>query len=85
MLSKCANPRCTTPFRYLHDGKLFRVEIPATTHNASSPAESARKPPWRTEYFWLCNACSARMTLVYENNSGVTTRPVPALRAGAGL
>jgi hypothetical protein len=24
MLSKCANPVCTTPFHYLRDGKLFQ-------------------------------------------------------------
>jgi hypothetical protein len=27
MLSKCANPDCSAKFRYLHDGKVFRVEL----------------------------------------------------------
>ncbi len=26
MLSKCANPSCSTSFLYFHCGKLFRVE-----------------------------------------------------------
>jgi len=29
MLSKSANPTCSASFRYLHNGKLFRVEKPA--------------------------------------------------------
>ena len=27
MLSKCANPECSAKFRYLHDGKVFRLEL----------------------------------------------------------
>ncbi len=27
MLSKCANPGCPAPFLYLHEGKLFRMDI----------------------------------------------------------
>jgi hypothetical protein len=27
MLSKCANPACSANFRYLHEGRLFHVEI----------------------------------------------------------
>jgi len=27
MLSKCANPTCSAQFRYLHDGKVFRVDL----------------------------------------------------------
>jgi len=26
MIGKCANPACSTPFRYLHEGRLFRFE-----------------------------------------------------------
>ncbi len=84
MLSKCANPGCTTPFRYLHDGKLFRMEIPAAAEDPGSPGENAKKPPRRTEYFWLCNGCATQMTLCYRQELGVTTRPL-ALRAAARL
>ena len=27
MVSKCANPACSTPFHYLREGKVFRVEV----------------------------------------------------------
>lgn len=85
MLSKCANPRCTAGFRYLHEGKLFRMEIAAIGGKASSPAENGKKPPRRTEFFWLCGTCSAQMTLAYGDDFGVTTRPLPVRRAVAGL
>ena len=26
-LAKCANPSCSHPFRYLHEGKLYRMEL----------------------------------------------------------
>ena len=82
MLSKCANPGCIAPFRYLHEGKLFRMDVPATAL-LHTPAQNIKKPPQRTEFFWLCNACSAQMTLIYTRTEGVITRPLAALRARA--
>jgi len=32
MLSKCANPECSAKFRYLHDGKVFRVDFEEHPH-----------------------------------------------------
>ncbi len=87
MLSKCANPSCTIPFRYLHQGKLFRVDV--CDHGAAKQLSVdgwSKKPPWRIEFFWLCDACSAVLTVVYENELGVTTRPLNVRRAvGASL
>ena len=61
MLAKCTNPLCSTPFRYLEAGRLFRVE--------TDPRDSLdRKTP---EYFWLCRNCSATMTLRLDEWSGV--------------
>jgi hypothetical protein len=84
MLSKCANPQCTASFRYLHDGKLFRMEVPAALA-VMQDNRNAKKPPHRTEFFWLCDACSTQMTLTYSKELGVTTRPLSALRARAGF
>lgn len=84
MLSKCANPKCTAAFRYLHSGKLFRMEVPGFTSMGNTP-EHARKPPQRTEFFWLCEECAVRMTIIYNKDEGVITRPLPSFRAGAGL
>jgi hypothetical protein len=85
MLSKCANPKCSAAFRYLHDGKLFRMEVPAALASANQSRARVKKPPQRTEFFWLCGKCSGQMTLVFNYEVGVTTRPLPSFRAGAGL
>jgi hypothetical protein len=54
MLAKCANPSCSRPFRYLHEGKLFRLE-PARPKGGSSSQ--------RCEWLWLCNRCAMKVTL----------------------
>ena len=37
MLSKCANPECSAKFRYLHDGKVFRVDFEEHPHLRHTP------------------------------------------------
>jgi len=74
MLSKCANPACSKPLLYLREGKIFRMEqLPGP-----QPAGQTGDPPrnsHRTEHFWLCGSCSAKMTLVYDKEHGVRLRP----------
>jgi len=78
MLSKCSNPDCPTLFRYLHDGKLFRIEVDAVNEETGTFGidPEAKKPVRRTEFFWLCRECSAEMTLDFEKGVGVKTRPL---------
>jgi hypothetical protein len=71
MLSKCANPACSQPFRYLRDGKLFEIE---TTVDSSSVGE--RKPSRRVEFFWLCGQCSAELMVINDEVKGVITIPI---------
>jgi len=75
MLSKCANPRCSTELVYLREGKIFMMEqTPAPQPvSASGPAKSNSTP--RVEHFWLCGPCSAEMTLVYDEKAGVAVVP----------
>jgi len=86
MLSKCANPGCPTSFRYLHEGKLFRIHVdpfaiePGVT---SGIGADRRKPVRRVEFFWLCQKCSATVTLSFEKGVGVTIKPVTAVHAMA--
>jgi hypothetical protein len=54
MLAKCTNPLCSASFRHVAEGQLFRLET-------GQPAGSSKAKV--TEYFWLCERCSARMTL----------------------
>ncbi len=74
MLSKCANPACSTPFRYLRDGKLFEIDSRAS----ESSAVGERKPIRRVEFFWLCGDCSAELTIINDKEKGVITVPLPA-------
>jgi hypothetical protein len=53
MLAKCTNPSCSASFRHLAEGRLFRLDTDLTLGSSTDAAE----------YFWLCNVCSAGMTL----------------------
>lgn len=64
MISKCANPKCNSVFRYLHEGRLFQFEVRPSTGGRSESATG--KPSQNFEYFWLCDSCASRMTLVRE-------------------
>ncbi|HMF91321.1 MAG TPA: hypothetical protein VKL40_11815 [Candidatus Angelobacter sp.] len=68
MLSKCANPSCSTPFVYLRDGKLFVRKPMADSPGTRGPA--AKEGPG-LEYFWLCGPCSEDFTVAYDANFAV--------------
>ena len=82
MLSKCANPQCRAAFLYLHQGKLFRIETEAGSHQDPAADSGARKPVRRLEYFWLCDDCASQMTLARKNGEIVTV-PCEQMRAAA--
>jgi hypothetical protein len=54
MLAKCTNPSCSASFIHLAEGRLFRLETEPPLSSSQTKA---------TEYFWLCEHCSAEMTL----------------------
>ncbi len=76
MVSKCANPACLARFRYLHEGRIFNIEIPG----------SPDSPYGRIELYWLCMECARTLKLVASNGSGAAIRSrfpqlPPAIRA----
>ena len=80
MISRCANPACSTRFRYLHEGQIFGFEV------RSIPAAGVDVPGMnslsrRTEYFWLCDSCALNMKLVLEPGAGVT---LVSVQSGVG-
>jgi hypothetical protein len=78
MVSKCANPECSTPFQYFRDGKLFQVdrdEMELTSR--ATPPLAAGKRAHRVEHYWLCGACSATLTLTYDPVKGIATAALP--------
>ena len=74
MLSKCANPDCSTPLIYLREGKIFMMEA-ASQPAADNPSTGRPKTVSRVEHFWLCGPCSAQMTLAYDRQHGVQVVP----------
>jgi hypothetical protein len=77
MLSKCANPACSNPFRRLSDGKLFQVETETCLYPDGRHENGRKKPPHRLEYYWLCTQCAAFVTLAFDQNQGIMTVPLP--------
>jgi hypothetical protein len=85
MVSKCANPDCSVPFRYFHTGKLFRAEIAAGLDRRRTLDQEARqnRPLRRLEFFWLCEDCAGKMTLIFNEESGVSVRHKDLARSAA--
>ncbi len=72
MISKCANPTCSTPFHYLRDGKVFRVDVNESDNPNSPFLLNGKKAPRRTEHFWLCGVCSRTLSLIFDKQKGIT-------------
>lgn len=70
MLSKCANPSCSTPLVYLREGKIFVMEH-ASKPKGGPQGTSPEKQASRLEHFWLCGACSEYFTLIYHIDGGI--------------
>ena len=85
MVSKCANPECSAPFRYFHTGKLFRAETSVGLDRRRTLGQDARedKPLRRLEFFWLCEDCAEEMTLIFDKESRVSVRRKDYARAAA--
>ena len=77
MLSKCANPSCSTPLVYLREGKIFMMEN-APGPQPTGPSQHQLASASRVEHFWLCGPCSADMTVVYDRKLGVRVLPKSA-------
>ena len=69
MLTKCANPGCSSHFLYMNEGKVFRFETRCASNG--NPQFDEKKTARRIEFFWLCSNCAGRMTLVYRDGQGV--------------
>lgn len=76
MVSKCANPDCSAPFRYFHTGKLFRAEtlLGLDRRRTLDQEVQQSKPLRRLEFFWLCEDCAGKMTLIFDKELGVAVR-----------
>lgn len=76
MLSKCANPICSTTFRYPHEGRLY-VIAPREKLGRHKPRCSSKSG--QPEYAWLCSSCSLYLTIQIDEEYG--TRVVRKVEA----
>jgi len=76
MVSKCANPGCEAPFRYFHTGKLFRLDKESgyERRRVMGDERAVKKPMRHIEFYWLCDDCAKKMTLIFDQASGVSVR-----------
>jgi len=74
MLSKCANPSCSTPLIYLREGKIFMMDYSPQQQNHFLGATQINAGS-RVEHFWLCGPCSAELTIAYDPGTGVAVVP----------
>jgi hypothetical protein len=72
MVQKCANPACSSPFRSLRKGRVFVKEVESNS-DGSNKGRSRH-----LEYFWLCDSCCRRMTVIAEKGNGARVAPLPA-------
>src|SRR5579859_7719736 len=76
MISKCANPECSRPFRYFREGVIFAVEPHQESYTRFAPGHSDYgSQKCKTEFFWLCADCSGHFTLSCRRANG-TAKPV---------
>ncbi len=71
MVSKCANPSCSVPFRYLREGRIFHV-----AHRPGSSQNTGNKRASPHERFWLCDECSRHLTII-SHAAGILVVPLP--------
>jgi hypothetical protein len=81
MLSKCANPNCSSTFLHLHDGKLFRWETQISNRNPTEfgADPTLNKSARHIEFFWLCQSCAASMTLQFQRGVGIVAIEAPPI------
>ena len=70
MITKCANPLCSQPFRVFRGGKLFTVDVGSNTKLSDS--STTERVPRKLEHFWLCKHCASTMTLVVQPGKSPT-------------
>jgi len=78
MLSKCANPECSTQFRYLHQGEIFLL-----TPSPEVPPAGASALESLNERVWLCERCCRQMKVVWDKRQAklvplrIRSAPIP--------
>ena len=75
MVSKCANPLCSTPFRTLKKGRLVVLHLRQPVIKEIQAEIDVKD----FEPFWLCEQCCDRFTLVVKPGRECVCVPKPAI------
>lgn len=65
MVSRCANPKCSTEFKYFREGRLY--EFTAGCDGSWRTLSEAPGKVARRELFWLCQHCAQFYTMICED------------------
>src|SRR5262252_4083108 len=68
MVSSRLHAACGELFLYLRQGRIFHRAVPPSTEWPESR---------RREYFWLCQRCSTRVTVVIKDGVGTVQPSLP--------
>jgi hypothetical protein len=80
---KCANPACSTAFHWTVGGKFLRFRPDTVPTNGNNPTADSLGGIHGVKHYWLCERCSHVLTLVYDEERGVTLKLIwPQLAAG---
>lgn len=70
MVRKCANPSCVSLFLYYRGGRVLLLNLDQSA-NDSNDVESTK-----LEYFWLCEECAPRMTVIPDQTGSAVIKPL---------
>ena len=76
MAGRCANPVCGKEFTS-GEGQLYEFEVAQPPQPGKRNVVALR--PRKRERYWLCDRCSALMTMKYRPGVGVFTAPLPGV------
>lgn len=71
---KCANPACPTAFHWLGGGKFFRFRPDGTPESSGRRIADRPDNLHGVKHFWLCERCSHKFTLAYDEGAGVVLK-----------
>jgi len=71
VLHKCVNPDCSAQFRYLHQGRLFEIEIQYFETADSAGQGTLRNGKGYVERCWLCKQCATHVALRFDPRRGL--------------
>jgi hypothetical protein len=77
MVSKCANPLCSAPFRTLKQGRLVVLHLRQPVIKGGLAGADVKD----FEPFWLCEECCDRFTLLVKPGRECVFVPKPSITA----